>query len=266
MPGARAGVIHLRSICEPSAIAAPPAVGGLGQLRIQRAFFRFHENAKNDCTAIAMIALRYQPAVAFFGFRYKRTKAAPWPQRESRRSPGVWRLLTALMYLSLVLTPGAAQAQAIAAEFGYGQDVRVQSLDLDFDWCRTCRLAAPEHTSLAWEFAAEAMQGHRPHEANNNLFALGAMPLLRYGWPARNGTLFVEDGIGVRLLSRTRLYNERELSTAFQFGELLGVGLRFCHRNACEAGLRVQHMSNANIKTPNDGVTFPAIRFALHWN
>jgi len=178
-----------------------------------------------------------------------------------------WALcITALLVLSGLLAPAAAYGDAIAGEFGYGEDVRVQSLDLDFDWCRTCRLAAPEHTSLAWEFNAQAMQGHRSHEANDNLFALGAMPLLRYGWPNRDGGLFVEDGIGVHLLSRTRLYNERELSTAFQFGELLGVGFRFGLRNACEIGIRLQHMSNADIKTPNDGVTFVAIRFAVHWN
>ncbi|HYB49910.1 MAG TPA: acyloxyacyl hydrolase [Burkholderiaceae bacterium] len=190
--------------------------------------------------------------------------ARPFP---SSRDP--LRLLTGpirvLFSLVLAFLPAAAHAEAVAVEVGYGQDVRVQSIDLDFDWCRTCELAAPEHTSLALEFAVEAMQGHRSQEANNNLFAFGAMPLLRYAWPNREGALFVEDGVGVRLVSRTRLYNERVLSTAFQFGELLGVGMRFCRHNVCEVGLRVQHMSNGNIKRPNDGVTFTAIRVALHW-
>ncbi|HYA59150.1 MAG TPA: hypothetical protein VED85_02205, partial [Burkholderiaceae bacterium] len=68
-----------------------------------------------------------------------------------------------MLYLSLLLTPAAAWSESIAFELGYGENVRIQSLDLDFDWCRTCRLAAPEHTSLAWEFTAQAMQGHRPH-------------------------------------------------------------------------------------------------------
>lgn len=203
-------------------------------------------------------------ADCFYERHVRRVKAAPSRQRNSLRSP-LQCFIAALLYLSLLLTPVVARSEAVAVEVGYGEDVRIQSLDLDFDWCRTCRLAAPEHTSLAWEFTAQAMQGHRPREANDNLFALGAMPLLRYGWPNRDGWVFVEDGIGVHLLSRTRLYNERELSTGFQFGELLGVGLRFCRQNACETGIRLQHMSNADIKTPNDGVTFVAIRFAFHW-
>ena len=191
-------------------------------------------------------------------------QAAPVPERG--RLLQRLRHFAALLYVSVLLVPSVARSEALAAEVGYGEHVRIQSLELDFDWCRTCRLAAPEHTSLAWELAVQAMQGHRPHEANDNLFALGAMPLLRYSWPDRNGGFFVEDGIGVHLVSRTRLYTERELGTAFQFGELLGVGVRFCRQNACETGIRLQHMSNADIKTPNDGVTFLGIRIAVHWN
>ena len=192
-------------------------------------------------------------------------KAALSRQRSAWGLSKPLRHIMALLYMSILFAFVPARSETVAVEVGYGQDVRVQSLEFDFD-CPTCRLAAPEHTSLAWEFAAQAMQGHRPNEANDNLFALGAMPLVRYSWPERNGGIFVEDGVGVHLVSHTRLYNERELSTAFQFGELLGVGLRFCGRNICEAGIRLQHMSNANIKRPNDGVTFPAIRFAVRWN
>ena len=186
----------------------------------------------------------------------RRVKAAASRPRDCLCVSQLRCYVAALLYLSLLLTPAAAWSESIAFELGYGEDTRIQSLDLDFDWCRTCRLAAPEHTSLAWEFTAQAMQGHRPHEANDNLFAFGAMPLLRYGWPDRDGRVFVEDGIGVHLVSRTRLYNERELSTAFQFGELLGIGLRFCRHNACETGIRLQHMSNADIKKPNDSVAY----------
>ncbi|HYA66342.1 MAG TPA: acyloxyacyl hydrolase [Burkholderiaceae bacterium] len=195
-----------------------------------------------------------------------REKTALDPRRGNRQLPRLLNLIAILISPSILLAPAISRSEALAVEFGSGEDVRIETLDLDIDWCRSCRLAAPEHTSLAWELTAMAMQGHRAQEANDNLVALGAMPLLRYGWPERDGGLFVEDGVGVRLLSHTRLYNERQLSTAFQFGELLGIGFRFCRRNACEAGVRVQHISNADIKRPNDGVTFGAIRFAVHWD
>jgi lipid A 3-O-deacylase PagL len=44
------------------------------------------------------------------------------------------------------------------------------------------------------------------------------------------------------------------------------VGLRFGARQALEFGVRIQHMSNADIKEPNDGVTFASLRFAAHWH
>lgn len=68
-----------------------------------------------------------------------------------------------------------------------------------------------------------------------------------------------------RLVSRTRLYNERRLSTGLQFGERFGVGLRFGDRQAFELGVRLQHMSNAAIKEPNASVTFASLRFAVRW-
>jgi len=171
-----------------------------------------------------------------------------------------------LLPVFAAFSPGVARAQVVGTEIGAGESTRVQSLSLDVDWCKICPLVASDHTSLALEFAAFAIQGHRSGEANDNLFALGATPLMRYAWPNRDGTLFVEGGVGVRLLSRTRLYDERRLSTGFQFGELVGVGMRFGARQACEIGVRLQHMSNADIKEPNDGVTFASLRFAVSWN
>ena len=37
---------------------------------------------------------------------------------------------------------------------------------------------------------------------------------------------YIEAGIGVHLLSRTTI-DERQMSTAFQFGELVGAGINF---------------------------------------
>src|SRR5215203_5463987 len=73
--------------------------------------------------------------------------------------------------------------------------------------------------------------------------------------------LFVEGGLGVHLLSATRINNDRIFSTAFQFGEMLGVGTAFGPRNAYEVRLFVQHVSNARIRLPNWGLTYPGITF-----
>ena len=52
-------------------------------------------------------------------------------------------------------------------------------------------------------------------------------------------------------------------ASAFTFGCLdLLHRTRFGDRNQYELGLRLQHMSNANIKSPNNGLTWGALRFA----
>ena len=74
--------------------------------------------------------------------------------------------------------------------------------------------------------------------------------------------LFVEGGLGVHLLSHTRINNDRIFSTAFQFGEQIGVGVSwFGQKNEYELVLYGQHVSNANIKLPNWGLTYPALLF-----
>ncbi len=67
---------------------------------------------------------------------------------------------------------------------------------------------------------------------------------------------YVEAGVGVHLLSHTRINNDRVLSTAFQFGENAGAGIAFGEHHRFEFGVYVQHESNARIKEPNNGLTY----------
>jgi lipid A 3-O-deacylase len=69
-------------------------------------------------------------------------------------------------------------------------------------------------------------------------------------------TLFTELGVGVSLLSETRLNTERQFSTAFQFNEHFGVGLAFGEKRKYEVAAYVRHVSNGSIKEQNDGDTF----------
>lgn len=77
-------------------------------------------------------------------------------------------------------------------------------------------------------------------------------------------TPFGEASLGAHLLSHTRVEN-RDLATAFQFGEQLAVGVRFGERKAFAAALRAEHVSNASIKLPNDGATFYGLELQYDW-
>jgi len=91
-----------------------------------------------------------------------------------------------------------------------------------------------------------------------DLLELGYSPVLRLERPLRGGQalLFVEGSIGARLLSHTRVAPERSLSTAFQFSDMLGVGVQWGAQGRSALGLRYQHVSNLGIKRPNPGLDF----------
>jgi len=90
----------------------------------------------------------------------------------------------------------------------------------------------------------------------DNVWQLGATPFVRW-WAGER--LFVEIGLGVNVFSRTRFANRR-ISTAFQFGEHIGVGYQF--NGGGRVGLRYSHYSNASIKRPNAGLNVLQLHYA----
>jgi len=96
----------------------------------------------------------------------------------------------------------------------------------------------------------------------SDIATIGATPMLRVDWPHGDLLTFVDLGVGGHLLSHTSLQGGPNLGTAFQFGEWIGTGIRFGPGNAAEVGLRLEHLSNADIKRPNDGITFVSLRAA----
>jgi hypothetical protein len=107
----------------------------------------------------------------------------------------------------------------------------------------------------------------RNHEASaSSLGETGLTPVVEFRRAlASVGSYYLEAGIGVHLLSHTRI-DERQLSTAFQFGELVGTGVNLGDRGQYGVGVRIQHISNGSIKEPNDGVTFGELRISYRWD
>jgi lipid A 3-O-deacylase len=93
----------------------------------------------------------------------------------------------------------------------------------------------------------------------NNITEFGAGPVLRFEKESGMVRPFVEWGEGLRVLSHARVSDSYTLSTAFQFADMLGVGLKFGQTGQYQAGFRFQHLSNASIKRPNPGINFEQI-------
>jgi hypothetical protein len=75
---------------------------------------------------------------------------------------------------------------------------------------------------------------------------------------------FVEAGLGVQLLSRVKL-GVRHLGSAFHFHEHVAAGARFGPGRAYSVALRAEHVSNAHIRTPNDGMNLYGIELQYDW-
>jgi lipid A 3-O-deacylase len=159
-----------------------------------------------------------------------------------------------------------AGADSVAVWLGSGNHADLAGVSIQWDARAPVREYDASRLTRHLELAASYIQGRARSEHNNDIAVVGATPVLRLERPQGNLTLFLEGGIGIRLLSDATLYDNRHFSTAFQFGELLGVGLRFGPRQIYEVGMRVEHISNGGIKEPNDGISFATIHWAYHYN
>lgn len=94
----------------------------------------------------------------------------------------------------------------------------------------------------------------------DNLWELALTPVFRLAPKETSGfSPYLEAGIGGHVLSDTRI-GKRELSTAWQFGSHIDVGLRF---GDCGIGYRFQRLSNGSIKAPNDGISFHTLSISM---
>lgn len=98
----------------------------------------------------------------------------------------------------------------------------------------------------------------------SNIIELGYSPMLRLQrtqFESSRWSLFLEAGIGVRLLSHPRLSPSVTMSTAFQFSDTIGFGVQFGTEGRQTLGVRLQHLSNASIKAPNPGINFTQLYY-----
>ncbi|HEX6136303.1 MAG TPA: acyloxyacyl hydrolase [Casimicrobiaceae bacterium] len=107
------------------------------------------------------------------------------------------------------------------------------------------------------EIGADLLRWDGRDAGEGFLWDVGVTPYLRWRPDADAWHhTFVRLGIGVHLLSHTKIGDSRDLGSAFQFGERLAWGFNFGAGNRYEMTLLVQHVSNGRIKEPNDGLTY----------
>ena len=174
-----------------------------------------------------------------------------------------------------------AGAAAAVAGLAFAAGAQAQSSS-PIDWTLTGGVAGKADVKklgiiAGWTRPEPLWQGERwrlrlRHEAvvaawdvpkARDLVEVGYSPVFRLERPLADGarSFFVEASIGVRLLSHTRVAPDHALSTAFQFSDVLGVGLQWGRDGRSTLGLRYQHLSNLGIKRPNPGMDFALLYY-----
>jgi hypothetical protein len=71
----------------------------------------------------------------------------------------------------------------------------------------------------------------------------------------------LEFGIGANYFDQKRIHLNKSVGTNFEFGDLIGLGVKLGEKDQFEIGYRLIHYSNAGISANNPGINFHQIRF-----
>ncbi|WP_374493885.1 acyloxyacyl hydrolase [Brachymonas sp.] len=154
---------------------------------------------------------------------------------------------------SLCALPAHALEWGVAA--GTASNHGVKKVSVIAGWDRQAPLWQGDKWHLDLHHEVELGYWHVPEASD--IVEFGYSPFLRMARPTQGGgSFFVEASVGVRGLSHVRIAPTKTMSTAFQFSDQLGMGYQWGSQQQNTVGVRVQHESNASIKTPNPGINF----------
>ena len=161
----------------------------------------------------------------------------------------------------------AAPAQAldgVAVEVGNGNGVDMARIALQSTWKAQWLQRGEWHVGGYWDFSLGQWDRNTTRAGENgSITEIGLTPVFRFQRNDRQGP-YAEAGIGFHFLSHTSI-GDRRFGTSFQFGDHVGVGYRFGVKGAYDLGYRYQHLSNASIKQPNNGINFHQVRLQYHF-
>jgi hypothetical protein len=167
-------------------------------------------------------------------------------------------------------TPAVHAVDGISLELGSSDSsnasVDIARVGLQWNWTTRIGLGADWHIGGYWDLGLAHWSNDSPGRTNSSLTDIGFTPVFRFQ-QTNPGALapYLEAAVGAHLLSESSVSAERRLGTSFQFGSHFGAGLRFGPRRAFDLSYRYQHLSNAGIKQPNQGINFHLLRFQYHF-
>jgi lipid A 3-O-deacylase len=164
----------------------------------------------------------------------------------------------------------AACARAVdgsSVEIGFGNE-NTETARVGLQWKWGERWLSERSWTLGgyWDLQVGRWSGPlRPGREKQRVWDIGITPVFRLERATRTRVWpFFEAAIGFHLLSDLRINSQRSFGSHFQFGDHIAAGVRFGEANRYEMSLRLQHLSNGGITSPNPGINFLQLRLAYH--
>ena len=177
------------------------------------------------------------------------------------RHDAVKLLAAALFAVTLGAAGNARALDGVSAEFGQGHGIWLWRLGLQWNWSdRFTFVRGNWHGRVYWDVNAGVWE-----QGVSTIYDFGVTPVLRLENERPHGSPYFEVGIGPHMLSSLEVTPYRTFTTHLQFGDLVGVGVRFGHEERYDFGLRFQHISNGGIENPNPGINFLQLRLQYHF-
>jgi lipid A 3-O-deacylase len=173
--------------------------------------------------------------------------------------------LACLVSLSL-REPVDPPIHRFSAEVGNGGNTEMWRVGAQRNWRKRLRINQSWQVGGYWDLAFGAWYGRSVDGADETLLDVGLTPVFRLEKSkiSNKVSTYLEAAVGFHLLSKDHISNRR-LGEAFQFGDHVGLGVRFGSRGRYDVSYRLQHLSNAGLARRNRGINFNQIRFSYHF-
>ena len=176
----------------------------------------------------------------------------------------------ALAAALLLANPAAHAIDSMSVELGTDDSsntkVDLVRIGLQWNWAKRFALGSDWHVGGFWDVSLAYWNNDSPQPTTSSLGDIGFTPTFRLQQtnPGQFAP-YLEAGVGAHVLSKSSVSAERRFGTLFQFGSHVGLGVRLGPKGAYDIAYRYQHLSNASIKDPNQGINFHLLRLQYHF-
>ncbi len=154
-----------------------------------------------------------------------------------------------------------ARAEIPLIELGRGDSVKMGRVAFQIDSGKRWFTGGEWHLASYWEPAVGFWQG-KSATGDKQIYEFAFTPVLRFEKKSLSYfSPYIEHGVGLHLITGHHVTDDRDMGGNFHFGTHIGVGLRFGAKSEFDVGYRLQHLSNAGLKQPNEGINFNILHF-----